>query len=159
MLYKVGDKVKIKKREELEQVFIVADEMLKYAGAITTITNYPYEGHYSLEIDGGQFGWDDECFEKEGWKAAPSKNYVDEKFEERVVGIGPHGEEFTSTKATCNYIPASHIKTEPMFDILYERINKLEKRIEELERKVDLVLETLKELINKEKQHVDTESK
>ena len=160
MKYKVGDKVKIKPLEELKEVDITVDGMYKYANQIAIIKRIGFnDNYYNIDLDKGCFYWDDECFceralpdlpkefeilekfEKEGWKAAPNKNYVDEKFE-RVVGIGPHGEEFTNTKTICNYIPASDIKTEPMFDILHERIDKLEKRIEELERKVDLV-ETL----------------
>ena len=143
MKYKVGDKVKIKKREELEKCCIVAESMLQYADTVATITHVnDWEVFYNIDIDEYNFRWDDECFEKEGWKAVPNINYVDEKFEKYVVGIGPHGEEFTDTKTICNYIPASDIKTEPMFDILHEKIKKLEKRIEELERRIDVV-ETL----------------
>ena len=135
MLYKVGDKVKIKKREELEKCSIVAEAMLPYADTVATITHVDdWHEFYNIDIDKDYFRWDDECFYGRGLPDLPKEFEILKKFEREGWEAVPN--------IICDYIPASDIKTEPMFDILYERINELEKRIKELERRIDLV-ETL----------------
>lgn len=64
MKYKVGDKVKIKKREELKKCYIVVDSMLPYADTEVTIT-YVDDWNEFYYIDDKEFNhyrWNDECF-------------------------------------------------------------------------------------------------
>ena len=116
MLYKVGDKVKIKKREELEKCGIVVEAMLPYAEQIATITHVDdWYGFYHIDDkEFNHYRWDDECFCGRGLPDLPKEFDILETFDKEIS----------------------------LLDILYNRIDKLEKRVEELERKVSVV-ETL----------------
>lgn len=63
MKYKVGDKVKIKKREELKECYIVVEAMLSYADTIATIAYVDdWNEFYNIDVDKDDFRWIDECF-------------------------------------------------------------------------------------------------
>ena len=86
MLYKVGNKVKIKKREELincESV-INLEAMLRFADCIMTIKEVFEDAYYLLEDD-NEFYWSEDCFAefsiKELREFPINSNSVDEKLE------------------------------------------------------------------------------
>ena len=115
MLYKVGDQVKIKKREELKKCCIVVESMLPYAEQIVTITYVDdWEEFYNIDIDKDNFRWDDKCF---CGRVLPD---LPKEFELQINLEKPD-------------------KDIMLIDILYERLNQLEERIKILERKADEV--------------------
>ena len=68
--HKIGDKVKIcslewynQNKDELGCVDGFTPEMTKYCGSVATITE-EYFGVYSLDIDNGEWRWNDEMFEE-----------------------------------------------------------------------------------------------
>ena len=66
MMYKVGDKVKIREDLKVSSSNYVVPGMLCYAGDITTIVFiYEYDGEisYGLETDKGQYSWGLDLFE------------------------------------------------------------------------------------------------
>lgn len=66
MMFKVGDKVKIREDLKVSASNDVVHGMLCYAGSITTIVFvYDYEGEisYELDIDKGQYSWGLDLFE------------------------------------------------------------------------------------------------
>lgn len=127
MLYKVGDKVKIKKREELEKYDIAVEEMLPCADTVATITYVDdWQEFYHIDIDKYNFRWDDDCFEKErweGWKAVPNTNYVDEKFELP-----------TNVKETIIEKASKTRQLLEEFDTLLSEFQKLRNKLYDLER-------------------------
>ena len=82
MLYKVGDKVKIKKREELINCESVVnlEVMLRFAGCTMTIKEVFEDAYYLLE-DENEFYWSEDCFAEFSIKELrePPINQVDEK--------------------------------------------------------------------------------
>lgn len=84
MLYKVGDKVKIKKREELINCESVVnlEAMLRFAGCTMTIKEVFEDAYYLLE-DENEFYWSEDCFAEFSIKELRELpiNQVDEKLE------------------------------------------------------------------------------
>lgn len=66
MKYKVGDKVKIKPRKELEKITIVNEEMLQYADKTAIIVSVISDigGLYKINIDCSKYYWQKDCFTK-----------------------------------------------------------------------------------------------
>ena len=66
MKYKVGDKVKIKPRKELEKITSVNEEMLQYADKTTIIASIISDigGLYKINIDCSKYYWENNCFTK-----------------------------------------------------------------------------------------------
>lgn len=86
MIYKVGDKVRIKSKEWYDEnkdedgnvniPFLFNSEMSYYCGEITTITKIEKYSYYRIYLDGEKWNWSDEMFDE---------NYKD--MEERNVKI------------------------------------------------------------------------
>lgn len=127
MTYKIGDEVRVKPYEELRECFIVAEEMLPYAGQIVTICEVMSStGCYYIVEDDGVYYWDDECF----------------------VGLADECDEWGRTSPDLSVKQWSeNIEEQPkslypksLVDILKDKVSELETRVAELERKLEQVI-------------------
>lgn len=117
MLYKVGDKVRVKPLEELKDCSIVVKAMFPYAGQLVTISEVANCECYFIVEDNDVFYWNDECFIG-----------LDEEYIEDEEGL---------TEKTVDE-KLEHLRE--TVDSLLITVSELETRVSELERKLEQVI-------------------
>ena len=163
MLYKVGDKVRVKPLEELRKSEFVVEEMLYYAGQIVTITEtyIPTNGFigdrrscYSIKEDREKWVWYSECFaglaeepfmreecseeDTIKWQKA-NPNLPDTK-KWSTYPLKVDGEQLLRARELIESEFSIPSEPRPLVEVLKDKVSELETRVSELERKLEQVI-------------------
>lgn len=150
-MFKVGDKVKIRKDLEAGKVYGGVDfihPMLEFLGKEATITYREYDGDFSLDIDNDDYYWSSEMFEpKTDSEDVVEENRVIHKtitLEDTTKHIVNESEVLRLSKAVIEYENIVH-ELESEVDYYETKYTDLVEKYNVLVEKHNSLLEELKE--------------